>query len=84
MPLIYFEVFCATCGKGLCKLTTVDERSGVNLHVEPCPSCLKAAANHAFDKGFIKGCESNTDQANNQDTGLEQHRDVLAASGSKN
>lgn len=63
MPLLYFEVFCAKCGKGLCKLTTVDERSGIKLEIEPCPECLKDAESDGFDKGFFKGLESAMKQA---------------------
>lgn len=57
MPLIYFEVYCAKCGKGLCNLTTVDESNGIKLEVKPCPECLRGAASEGFDKGFIKGGE---------------------------
>ncbi len=62
MPLIYFEVYCAKCGKGLCNLTTVDERSGINIEIKPCPECLKGAESNGFDKGFIKGCEFTGEQ----------------------
>ncbi|MDD3364169.1 MAG: hypothetical protein PHZ03_04255 [Syntrophomonas sp.] len=63
MPLIYFEVYCANCGEGLCKLTTVDERSGIKLVIKPCPECLKDAEIDGFDKGFFKGCEVTREQA---------------------
>jgi hypothetical protein len=63
MPLIYFEVICAKCGRGLCNLTTVDERSGVTLEIKPCPECLKNAESDGFDKGFSKGCEAFKEQA---------------------
>jgi hypothetical protein len=63
MPLIYFEVYCANCGEGLCKLTTVDERSGIKLEINPCPKCLNNAESNGFDKGFIKGCEFTKEQA---------------------
>ena len=66
MPLLYFEVYCADCGEGLCKLTTVNEKSGVNLEIKPCPKCLKDAENGGFDKGFIKGCEGTREQAQKQ------------------
>lgn len=58
MPLIYFEVFCAKCGNGLCKLTTVDERSGIKLEVQPCPECLKEAENAGLDKGLLRAFEN--------------------------
>lgn len=54
MPLIYFEVYCADCGEGLCKFTTVDERCGVKLEVKPCPKCLKEAEIKGLDKGFAR------------------------------
>jgi len=63
MPLIYFEVYCANCGEGLCKLTTVDERSGIKLEIKPCPECLKNSESDGFDKGFLKGSEVITEQA---------------------
>lgn len=62
MPLIYFEVYCANCGGGLCKHTTVDEKSGVKLEIEPCPECLKTAENDGFNKGLLIGSEPNRDQ----------------------
>ena len=62
MPLIYFEVYCANCGGGLCKLTTVDERSGIKLEIKPCPKCLKDAESDGFDKGILKGREVSREQ----------------------
>lgn len=58
MPLLYFEVFCANCGNGLCKLTTVDERSGVKLEITPCPECLKNAESNGFNQGLSQCCEA--------------------------
>lgn len=66
MPLIYFEVFCAICGEGLCKLTTVDEKNGLNLEVQPCPKCLQIAENNGFNRGFAKGCEASCSETINQ------------------
>ncbi|HWR62321.1 MAG TPA: hypothetical protein VN580_11955 [Clostridia bacterium] len=63
MPLIYFEVFCAKCGKGLCKLTTVDERSGLKVEVQPCPKCLKDAEDEGFDKGFLSAYQDTREYA---------------------
>lgn len=64
MPLIYFEVFCSNCGKGLCNLTTVDERSGLKVEVQPCPNCLKAAETEGFNKGFYRASEGTREYAN--------------------
>lgn len=33
-----FEVWCDTCGAGLCDRT--DVRDGTNIHVEVCPVCI--------------------------------------------
>ena len=66
MPLLYFEVYCADCGEGLCKLTTVDERSGIRLEIKPCPVCLTKAECDGFKKGFSKGCEVAEEQAKQQ------------------
>lgn len=57
MPLLYFEVYCAKCGKGLCKHTIVNEKSGVNIEIQPCPECLKDAEKAGFNKGFSTGSE---------------------------
>lgn len=62
MPLLYFEVFCANCGNGLCKLTSVDETSGIKLEIRPCPKCLKDAENDGFERGILKGCEVTREQ----------------------
>jgi len=35
---IDFQVYCAKCGAGLCRYTTV---SGDDVDVEPCPECMK-------------------------------------------
>jgi len=62
MPLIYFEVYCANCGKGLCNLTTVDETNGIKIVIKPCPECLKNAESDGFDKGISKGFEVTREQ----------------------
>jgi hypothetical protein len=65
MPLIYFEVYCANCGKGLCNRTTVDERNGVKLEIKPCPECLKNAETAGFNKGILLEREVSRDLVNN-------------------
>jgi peptidoglycan hydrolase CwlO-like protein len=40
MPYVEFEVWCATCGAGLCNKTTT--RQG-GIEVEACKSCLENA-----------------------------------------
>jgi hypothetical protein len=62
VPLLYFEVYCAACGNGLCNLTTVDERNGIKVEVKPCPECLKSARSQGFDGqgGEITGERDNS------------------------
>ncbi len=69
MPLIYFEVFCAKCGRGLCPLTTVDESNGVNVVIEPCPRCLREAEKDGYDKGLLNACAVAAEQAEEKETG---------------
>jgi len=60
MPILEleFEVFCGTCGAGLCNNTT----EGSNKHsqyiqVEACENCLEEARGEGEDKGYNKGYE---------------------------
>lgn len=57
MPLLYFEVYCADCGQGLCKLTTVNEKNGVSLEIKPCPECMQKAKRDGYNEGSSQGCE---------------------------
>jgi len=48
------EVWCGTCGKGLCHLSR-GSRDGVS--VEPCPECLDRVRREAYDEGYDEGYE---------------------------
>ena len=50
---IEIEVFCATCGEGLCKGSTAVKtrnRQADAIDVEACPKCLA----NSFDEGYEK------------------------------
>lgn len=49
------EVFCATCGAGLCKNSTavkIRNRQADAIDVEACEKCLIKAKEEGFDEGF--------------------------------
>lgn len=52
MPEITIEIFCDTCGAGLCGETTAHKNS---FHVNPCKRCLETAREEGFEDGFKKG-----------------------------
>ena len=58
MPSIDFQVYCATCGGGLCNLTTVNNGSrGVTIEIETCPRCLESAKADSYNEGYDKAQE---------------------------
>lgn len=49
MPSMDFEVFCSTCGAGMCSLTDVEIRSGrIIVNIESCPTCRE----ESYNKGY--------------------------------
>lgn len=45
-----FDVYCATCGHGLCLMSSTDEKRGrFSVHVEACPKCLERAEDRGRD-----------------------------------
>ena len=49
------EIFCATCGKGLCNQSTAVKtrnRQADAIDVEACQHCLDAAEQIGYDKGY--------------------------------
>ena len=54
MPSIIcdFEVYCDTCGAGLCGQTRVKNNA---VHVAVCENCLEKARDEARDEGYTKG-----------------------------
>jgi hypothetical protein len=55
-----FEVFCATCGAGLCGNCTEGRTPGRSMpfiSIEPCKTCLEKASDDAYDKGYEDGCK---------------------------
>jgi 2-polyprenyl-3-methyl-5-hydroxy-6-metoxy-1,4-benzoquinol methylase len=51
---IDFEVWCGTCGAGLCHQT--HERSG-GITVDACEACIEEAKNSARSEGYDEGYE---------------------------
>ena len=53
--LVNFEIFCATCGAGLCQLsdTRQSRRRGAHqVTVEACPHCLAEAREGGSNAGY--------------------------------
>lgn len=53
-----FEVFCATCGAGLCGNSTVGNtpRRGMRyVQVLPCETCIDNALDEGRDRGYRSG-----------------------------
>ena len=56
------EVWCATCGGGLCGQSTVENSChGVATRVAVCETCLERARADAYNEGYEQG---RTDEAN--------------------
>lgn len=57
---IEVEVYCESCGEGLCNQTTFCEtyhRRCPSFRVEPCQRCLDAAKREGYDEGYDEGYE---------------------------
>lgn len=49
------EIYCGTCGKGLCSQSTATKTKSRRLDaidVEACPYCLTEAENAGYEKGY--------------------------------
>lgn len=58
-----FEVYCATCGAGLCNQSGTEHRRNRNIvNVEVCQSCLDKAKTEGYDEGYKKGFEAGESQ----------------------
>lgn len=55
---VEFEVFCATCGAGLCSVSeggNSPRRRHPFVRVEPCAACLEKAEDVAADRAYDRG-----------------------------
>lgn len=55
---IEFYVYCANCGAGLCRNTTVDKvrASGTpRINVDPCQNCISNARVEGYQEGHREG-----------------------------
>lgn len=51
------EIYCATCGDGLCNQSQFVEtrnRYQPSIRVEVCESCIKSAKREAYEEGYEK------------------------------
>jgi len=77
MPEIEFEVWCGTCGNGLCGSTSVTKSN--HVHVDACERCVDKATDKGdaagYDRGFAEGREEgyNTGYAD----GVEAGKDTI-------
>ena len=52
-----FEVFCGTCGAGLCNLSETGHtrnRRVLCVNVEACPTCVKNAEEAGYERGLTE------------------------------
>ena len=50
------EIWCATCGAGLCNATSADRRHGrPAFQVEACQRCMDAAEERGREEGYLEG-----------------------------
>ena len=58
---VNIDVWCASCGAGLCPVTTVGSPTrghvNENFQVEPCEKCLADARKDGRDEGYKDGLE---------------------------
>ena len=54
---VNIEVYCATCGDGICNLTEstkTRQRQEPCFRVEACPTCIKKAEDRGYDRGYAE------------------------------
>lgn len=64
---VEFEVFCSTCGAGLCGLSKTGNtsRRGMSyVEVEPCPNCIDRAVEKSYERGYDEGYNSCIEEQN--------------------
>lgn len=62
---IEFEVFCASCGAGLCGNTDVYEyRGNHQLKITPCSKCLDNSEESGYEKGKKDGYDERIQEEN--------------------
>lgn len=64
-----FEVYCRSCGEGLCNLSREGKTPGRGMpfiEVEACPNCVKKAYEEGFDRGKQVGYEDYENELNRE------------------
>lgn len=54
---VEIEIYCDTCGTGLCNQSTgakTRNRGASSIRVEVCKSCIEDAKSAAYDEGYEK------------------------------
>ena len=51
------EVWCATCGAGLCGVATAEDYKGIT--VDACEKCMKAEYERGYADGLEEGEQNN-------------------------
>ena len=52
------ELYCSTCGEGICALGTATKRRGQPcFQIEPCEKCMDNATSAGFEVGFKEARE---------------------------
>lgn len=69
---VEFEVYCGTCGRGLCNRSDTDTKhrgqTGLAVTVEACPTCLGEKDDEISDlKGKIDEMQRELDDWRNRD-----------------
>ena len=52
---VEIEIYCASCGAGLCNISSVSKtarRPRNAIDVEACPKCLDRARDDGYEKGY--------------------------------
>ena len=64
-----FEVFCGKCGDGLCNESDTREsyrRAMPQVTVSPCPRCIAAARDEAWDEGYQSAMDEQSERADEE------------------
>lgn len=77
---VEFEIFCESCGAGLCHLATGRNSHGrghPQITVEPCPTCLEAAKEEG--SGNSENLQSQVDSLTEEIEEMSREMDEMRA-----
>lgn len=67
------EVWCETCGRGLCHTVSV---SGSSIYVPACENCIEVAKSEAYENGKDEGYQEGHDKGYQE--GYQEGEEVAA------